>query len=321
MLQSGFPVRVDRIVSETRRIKSYRLRPLGGEGLPGFAAGAHIDVVAPNGIVRQYSLSNPPGDRPGHYEIAVLREDAGRGGSASMHDDVSVGDEIIISPPRNHFPLRNGADRYLLLAGGIGITPLLSMAWRLHEQRRDFELHHCAPTFDDVAFRERLLTAQFAAHVHLHLSREAQSGRLDLTTMLAAPQPRTQIYCCGPERFTDAVIGAAAAWPQGQVFLERFKAVAPRSMREANSFTIEISSTGQRLAVPADKSILQVLRANGIERDSLCEDGLCGSCETGLLSGEADHRDSIQTEAEKRENTAIMVCCSRAISPVLKLDL
>lgn len=320
MIASGFNVRVGHVFSETDRIKSYRLLPTETGTLPAFTAGAHIDVTAPNGMIRQYSLCNPPGDTD-HYQIAVLREESGRGGSASMHDDVQEGSTLRVGSPRNHFPLRNDAQKYILLAGGIGVTPLLSMAWQIQKAGMDFEFHYCCRSNEDAAFRNQLLSAPFSGKVFLHPNQGEQANRLDLDTLLATPQEGAQIYCCGPERFTDAITKAARDWPENSLFMERFTAVSPDNHPENQPFDIEIASTGEVVNVPADKSILQVLRAQGIEKESLCEDGLCGSCETGLLAGQADHRDSIQTDAEKQENTSIMVCCSRARNSLLKLDI
>ncbi len=321
MVAPSIAVRVDNIVKETDRIKSYRLLAVNGTALPKFKAGAHVDVSIPNGLVRQYSLCNTPSDQPDHYEIAVQREDAGRGGSISMHDNVKEGDVLVIGHPRNHFPLRGGSEKIFLLAGGICITPLLSMARQLENENCDFELHYCCQTSTEAAFHTRLLSDRFSGKVHHHFSHGPQPNRLDLDALLAVPQSGGHIYCCGPQRFISAVATAAAAWGEERVFVEHFTPVTLENALENQPFDIIITSTGQTLHVPADKTILQVLHDHGIEKESQCKDGLCGSCETGLLSGDADHRDSIQTEEEKLENTCIMVCCSRARSVSLTLDI
>lgn len=319
MTTAFLTTRVAEVITETPRINRYRL--VSNEGaLPGFEAGAHMDVVCPDGQLRQYSLCNEPSDCPDYYEFAVLREDNGRGGSLSLHRGLSAESPLSVGVPRNHFLLQPATGRTLLLAGGIGITPLISMIHKLAAEGRCWHLHYCARSKSEAAFAEMLSSSAYAANCTFHFSRAEGGTRVDLDALMAGGCPEDMVYCCGPDGLVDAADSAAGR--AGLAFrCERFsnELAAPASGDRA--FEVEIASNGTVLEVPADRTILQVLRDNGIERDSMCEDGLCGSCETGLLGGEADHRDAIQTDEEKEEQTAIMVCCSRARKGRLVLDL
>ncbi len=307
---------------EARNIHSYELVHPQGEPLPGFEAGAHIDVQVADGLLRQYSLSNPPGERH-RYVIGVLRDEHGRGGSRGLHQSWRVGQLVRVSRPRNHFELRHGASRVLLLAGGIGITPLKAMAHQLHAQALDYELHYCARDAQCVAFADELRSSLDPARLHLHLDGGDPSRGLDIAALLAAERREgTQVYYCGPAGFMKACATAASQWPAGSVHCEHFQAPDRPQLADApaaEGFTVQIASSGLRLQVAPQRSIVQVLREAGIEIATSCEAGLCATCKTGYLQGEVDHQDCILGPEE--QCTHFTPCVSRARSPLLVLDL
>ena len=313
-------VKVLRKTQEAQDIASFELARADGGPLPAFSAGSHIDVQIPGGLTRQYSLCND--DQESHrYRIAVLRDAASRGGSQGMHEQVREGDVLTISTPRNHFPLVR-AERTLLLAGGIGVTPLLCMAQRLGALGADFELHYCTRSAERTAFRAEIAAAPFADRVHLHFDDGDAAQKLDAARLLAAPAPGTHVYVCGPTGFIDHVVGMAAAqgWDQANVHLEYFGA-APQDTSGDGSFAVRIASSGQTYTVAKDQSVVQALLAHGIEILTSCEQGVCGTCVTRVLEGECEHRDLYFTDAEKAANDQFTPCCSRAKSAVLVLDL
>ena len=307
-------VRVVAVRDVAQEIRLFELLPADGRPLAAAAAGAHLDVTTPPGVVRPYSqCPAPKGQR---YEIAVKKETAGRGGSASMHERVTVGDCLAIAGPRNHFPLHEDAGRALLIAGGIGITPILAMARSLAQQGKPWELHYCARSAQQAAFVDEL-QALPAGQVHTWFS---ETPLLDVRALLAAPREGVQVYCCGPVGLMEAVKHASAAWPQDSVHFEWFSAPVHEHGAE-RAFEVELARYGRCFTVPADKSILQVLREQGVEVASSCEAGVCGSCETAMLCGEADHRDMLLSEEERQANKSLMVCVSRAKSERIVLDL
>ncbi|RCW68756.1 PDR/VanB family oxidoreductase [Pseudorhodoferax soli] len=313
-------VKVLRKTQEAQDIASFELARADGGPLPAFSAGSHIDVQIPGGLTRQYSLCND--DQESHrYRIAVLRDAASRGGSQGMHEQVREGDVLTISTPRNHFPLVR-AERTLLLAGGIGVTPLLCMAQRLGALGADFELHYCTRSAERTAFRAEIAAAPFADRVHLHFDDGDAAQKLDAARLLAAPAPGTHVYVCGPTGFIDHVVGTAAAqgWDQANVHLEYFGA-APQDTSGDGSFAVRIASSGQTYTVAKDQSVVQALLAHGIEILTSCEQGVCGTCVTRVLEGECEHRDLYFTDEEKAKNDQFTPCCSRAKSAVLVLDL
>lgn len=314
------PVKVLRKRQEATGIASFELGRPDGAALPSFSAGSHIDVQVPGGLTRQYSLCNDAAQQQ-HYRIAVLRDPATRGGSAGMHDAVHEGDTILISEPRNHFPLVH-AQRTLLLAGGIGVTPLLCMAQRLSAIGADFALHYACRSPDRVAFRDEIVASPFADRVHFHHDDGAPSQKLHLDKLLARPEPGTHIYVCGPTGFIDWVVKTAAAhgWPKEQVHLEYFGA-APQDTQGDRAFQVKIASSGATYEVPADKTVVQALQEHGVEVLVSCEQGVCGTCITRVLEGECDHRDLYFTDEEKAKHDQFTPCCSRAKSAVLVLDL
>lgn len=312
------------ILSKTSETADICLLELGRSDkrpLPAFSAGAHVDLHLPGGLVRQYSLCNHPGESD-RYEIAVLRDPESRGGSISVHDQLQTGDSIRISEPRNLFPLEHEAGRHLLIAGGIGITPILCMAERLAHMDSPFELHYSSRTAEETAFRERILQSRFADRVHFHFSREDDGGRLDADTLLSNPDSETHLYVCGPNPFMEHILQRARAhgWPDARLHREYF-AADPISHEADTAFEIQLASSGEVLTVPAGRTALQVLLERDIDVPFACEEGVCGSCSTRLLEGEPEHRDLYMTAEEHASNDEFALCCSRAKSNRLVLDI
>jgi vanillate monooxygenase ferredoxin subunit len=313
-------VKVLRKTLEAQDIASFELaRPDGGP-LPAFSAGSHIDVQLPGGLTRQYSLCNDSVEQH-RYRIAVLLDPASRGGSIAMHDAVHEGDTIHISEPRNHFALQH-AQRSLLFAGGIGVTPLLCMAQRLAAIGSAFQMHYCTRSPERTAFREEIASSPFADSVRFHFDSGPPSQKLNLEKVLRQPDAGTHLYVCGPAGFIELVVGTAKAngWPAGQVHLEYFGA-APQDSSGDRAFEVKIASTGKTYPIAADQSVVHALQAHGIEILTSCEQGVCGTCITRVLDGEPDHRDVYFTDEEKAKNDQFTPCCSRARSRVLVLDL
>lgn len=309
---------------EAEDVVSLRLRSLDGRPLPGFEAGAHIDIEVAPGVRRQYSLCSASGDAM-EYEIAVLREPASRGGSKAVHDVLQVGQVVSISSPRNHFPLDPAATRSLLFAGGIGVTPIMAMAEELAGKESAFEMHYCARTPAKMAYRDRVGAGIFASHARLHFDDGADVQKLDLAAVLADVDPATHIYVCGPAGFINAVLAAAEAqgWPEENVHREFFAAPADPNAPEADNtaFEIVIGSTGLHFDVPATRTIADVLQENGIFVPTSCSEGICGTCVVSVLEGIPDHRDFVLSEAEHAANDKMTLCCSRARTPSLVIDL
>jgi len=289
------------------------LRAPDGQPLPSWEPGAHVDLRLPGDVVRQYSLCGRPGD-PSAYQVAVLREPAGRGGSAYVHDEIVAGQRIEVDGPRNHFALVD-AKRYLFVAGGIGITPIRPRLDAVAGTGREWQLLYGGRTRSSMAF-----TAELARHGdRVTIRPQDEHGLLDLPALLAEPRPDTAVYCCGPEPLLAAVEEHCAGWPEGALRVERFAPAEDDGPRTA--FEVELAGSGRVLAVPADRSILEVVEESGVPVLSSCQEGTCGTCETGVLGGTPDHRDSVLTAAERRENEVMMICVSRSCSPRLVLDL
>ncbi len=312
-----FRVQVARKWLAAEDIAGFELTPLTGQ-LPTFQPGAHIDVHLPNGLVRQYSLTNGPG-QTGSYVIGVKRESDSAGGSLSLHDDIRQGDVLAISEPRNNFPLRRDAEKTLLIAGGIGVTPLLSMARALHHSDLPFELHYFAQNDRHLAFPEVLATLDGGMQSHLGLDAEA-TGR-QLRTLLSDYRLYMHVYVCGPAPMLEATrsIAKQLGWPDEAVHFEYFKNINP--IDDSSSFDVALSRSVLTLHVPAGKSILQVLREHGVSVPSSCEQGACGTCMATVLEGEPDHQDVYLSDAEKARGDRIMTCVSRAKSARLVLDI
>jgi vanillate O-demethylase ferredoxin subunit len=298
------------ITLEAQDILSFELAEPAGGDLPPFAAGAHIDVHVPGGFLRQFSLCNDPAERH-RYVTAVLREPAGRGGSRAMHERVRVGDTLEISAPRSNFPLAEGAGRHLLIAGGIGITPLLAMVRRLARLGADFTLHYCTRSTERTAFRAALAEAERAGRVRYHHDGGDPRRGLDVGALLAPVEPATHVYCCGPAGLMAAVKAATAHWPTPQVHFEYFAPPSPdAAIAGGAAFEVAIRSTGKVYPIAADRSILATLREAGLVLDSSCESGTCGTCKTRYLAGEPEHRDYVLSGEEQRDH--VMICVSRA---------
>jgi len=314
-------VRVARRHTEALDICSLDLVPEPGHSLPAFSAGAHIDVHLPNGLVRQYSLCNPPGET-GRYQIAVLRDPASRGGSQAVHNLLPEGATLHISAPKNHFPLATEAPHHLLLAGGIGITPLLAMAEHLTSQGECFELHHCTRSRDRTPFTERVAASAFARHTHHHFDDGDAVQKLDIAATLQRAPDGTHLYVCGPQGFMDAVLnaGRAQGWPEERLHREYF-AAAPVDHANDGSFELEIASSGRVIPVRADQSALAALLEAGLDIPMSCEQGVCGTCLTRVKAGTPEHRDQYLTPEEQAANDQFLPCCSRASSARLVLDL
>jgi vanillate O-demethylase ferredoxin subunit len=314
-------VRVAHKRFETAQICSFELVPADDAPLPGFSAGAHIDVHTPNGPMRQYSLCNDPAER-GRYVIGVLRDPASRGGSVALVDGIEAGHTLRISAPRNHFALVETARHTVLMGGGIGITPLLCMAERLAACGASFELHYAVRSRAAAAFLDRMAEARWADRTHLHCDDGPPAQRLDLAALVARPSAGTHLYVCGPSGYMDAVLGAArgAAWPEDHLHCEYFAPVeAPAGANRA--FELHLARSGRVLTVPADRSVAEVLIAAGVDLEVSCEQGVCGACLTRVVEGVPEHRDMLLTAAERAANDQFTPCCSRALSPRLVVDL
>lgn len=306
---------------EADDIISVELRPLrGAPPLPAFEAGAHIDLHLPNGMVRSYSLLNDPSERH-RYVIAVLKDKASRGGSRCVHEQLRVGMALDISTPRNNFALHEEAAHTVLVAGGIGVTPLLSMARRLKTLGRPFEVLYLARSRLSAAFMQEI--EALGAPVTWHFDAE-KGGPPDLKALLAAThgQAGWHYYACGPGVMLDVFEKACAELGYTQAHIERFAAVEVAAASDARSqYTVELRRSGKVITVSADTSLLRELEAARVFVPTSCQEGICGSCETPVLEGTPDHRDSVLSAAERAANRSMMVCVSGCRSERLVLDL
>ncbi|WP_106305688.1 PDR/VanB family oxidoreductase [Paraburkholderia sp. BL18I3N2] len=318
MNDSTMTVRVARRNIEADGIVSFELASPDGCDLPAFDAGSHVDVHLPTGHVRQYSICSAPHQRS-RYQIAVLREAQSRGGSAGMHDAVKEGDELRVSMPRNHFALAPDAVKHLLVAGGIGLTPLLCMAQHLDHACEEFELHYCARSRSRAAFLERLANAPWSERVKYHFDDEQ---RLHLDALLNEVIPETHLYVCGPQGFMTAVLDAARAngWPESRLHYEFFSGTAVDTSSDG-AFEVCLARTGKTVTIPADRTVTQTLADAGVEVPVSCEQGICGTCVTRVLDGEPEHRDLFLSPEEQSRNDQFLPCCSRSKSRRLVLDL
>lgn len=314
-------VRVAARQDEALDICSLDLVTIDGSTLPVFSAGAHIDLHLPGGLVRQYSLCNAPGETQ-RYRIAVLRDAASRGGSATVHDQLQVGTVLDIGAPRNLFELHPSAPHHLLLAGGIGITPLLAMAEQLAAQGAAFTLHHATRSRERTAFVAQLASAPYADRVHHHFDDGPAMQKLDLAATLRSAPAGSHLYVCGPTGFMEAVLaeGRAQGWDEARLHREYF-AAAPTGTAGDGGFELELASSGRVIPVAADQTALAALLAAGLDIPMSCEQGVCGTCLTGVKSGVPDHRDQYLTPEERAANNQFLPCCSRASSARLVLDL
>jgi phthalate 4,5-dioxygenase reductase component len=304
--------RAERIVDD---IHLFELRDPAGAELPEFSAGAHVSIRVPNGLIRKYSLCNDPAERD-RYVIAVKREPGGRGGSASMIDDVAVGRELAVSPPANNFALAKSAAGYLFVAGGIGVTPIMSMIRHLAATGGRFQLYYCTRSPAATAFRDELSAPEFRGKVTFHHDQGDPAQMFDLWPVLEAPKGR-QLYCCGPRGLMQAVRDMTGHWSPSAVHFEAFTEAA-EAKPDDQPFRVRLAQSGDTIEVPVGITILEALRAHGLDVPSSCESGTCGTCRTRLVCGEADHRDLVLADDERGRN--IMVCVSRARSPELVID-
>jgi ferredoxin-NADP reductase len=307
-------LRVTRRVAGAEGVAVLDLADATGAPLPPWDPGAHIDLRLPGGMVRQYSLCGDPADRT-TWRIGVLREPDGRGGSAHVHDAVREGTVVDARGPRNHFALVD-APRYLFIAGGIGVTPIVPMVAAVAAAGARWDLHYGGRSRRSMAFLDAFPPAQRPS---VTLYPQDEVGLIDLDRVLGRPRADTAVYCCGPEPLLAAVERRCAAWPAGSLHVERFAPRAAAGPLEA--FEVELAASGLTLTVPPNQSVLRALEEAGVEVLSSCREGTCGTCETPVLAGRVDHRDSLLTPDERAANDTMFVCVSRAAGPGLVLDL
>ncbi|MCX4091556.1 PDR/VanB family oxidoreductase [Nocardia sp. alder85J] len=312
--RSETDLRVVRVTAETAEVRSFVLAAESGAELPQWGPGAHIDLHLPGGLTRQYSLCGDPGDRR-YWRIAVLREPAGRGGSRYLHEAVTTASTLRVGVPRNNFPLA-AAPRYRFVAGGIGITPLLPMIAAVHAAGAPWTLHYGGRTRAGMAFVGEL--AVFGDRVRLYP--QDRCGLIPLPEVFGADD--AAVYCCGPEPLLQAAERQQLARGSGSLHLERFQPAELDADPAADgAFEVELRDSGRTIGVAAGQSVLSALHRAGVDVPSSCEEGTCGSCETTVLEGEVDHRDSVLNEQERAAGRTMMLCVSRARSPRLVLDL
>lgn len=312
-------VKISRRRDEAEGIVSIEVVPVSGGDLPAFEGGSHVDFYIAPGLIRQYSICSDPRETR-RYVFGILLELQSRGGSAAIHKNFVEGYEFQISLPRNNFKLIESAGKSILAGGGIGITPALAMAWRLHAIGAPFELHYCTRSLARTAFTGLLETVPFADRVFLHLDDGPPEQRLDVNIGLANPGVGKHLYICGPGGFMDYVIGSAKrlGWAEDHVHVEYFAAEVDVT---GDAFMVRAARSGLTLTVPAGQSIAEVLEAHGVEVPVSCAQGVCGSCLTGVIDGIPDHRDFFLTEGEKAANKQMTPCCSRSKTPLLVLDI
>ena len=322
MTSQTLHVRVARRQASGQDIALFTLVSADGTPLPAFEAGAHIDVHLPGELVRQYSLCSDPADHT-LYRIGVLRDPASRGGSIAVHEHLQEGTALTISAPRNHFPLTPGAAKSYLFGGGIGVTPMIAMAHALHGSNADFELHYSSRSPAQMAFGSELEATPYADKVHLHFDEQAPATaqqRADVAAILKAAPSNAHVYVCGPKGYMDWVMDTARAqgFPDERIHYEFFQVEVDTS---GASFTVVAQSSGKEVVVDEKETIVSALERLGIRVQVSCEQGVCGTCLTNVLSGTPDHRDEYQTNEEKASNEQIAICCSRSLTPRLVLEI
>jgi ferredoxin-NADP reductase len=310
-------LRVRSITYLAEAVNGYELVDPRGRDLPRFEAGAHIELRV-GGFLRQYSLWNDPAERR-RYCIAVLRESESRGGSQYLHETVRAGDLVEVSMPRNNFPLDATAARHLLIAGGIGIAPIISMISELRRRHAEFEVHYCTRSPERTAFRSELEPLAADRRLQFHPDGGNPAHGLDIAAALRNPEPGTHLYYCGPTPLMAAAAQAAVEWPPGTVHCEYFTTAQERILGDDRPFRVKLARSGGDYEVPVGETIVGVLQRRGIAVRTSCELGYCGACLTPYLAGEPDHRDQV-LEGNGRQRY-VLICCSRAKTPVLVLDL
>ena len=318
MSNATLPALVHTLRYEAEGIISVELRPWGDTHFPRFEAGSHIDLHLPNGLIRSYSLLNSP-DQPGRYVVGILRDRKSRGGSEWIHSHLRVGTQLAISAPRNNFPLDMSARHSVLLAGGIGVTPILCMYRQLLQQGKSVELIYCARSRREAAMIEEI--EALGGKVRYHFDDE-KGVPPDLLASLGGQPADTHFYCCGPGPMLDAFEASCAQLGYGHVHIERFAAVEVAPSADAlDSYEVELKRSGKTLQVDAGMVLLDVLLEAGCDVDHSCREGVCGSCELKVLEGDVDHRDGVLTKAERAANASMMVCVSGCKSRRLVLDI
>ncbi len=310
---------------ETDDVISIELNPLGASPLPPFGAGDHIDLKLPNGLTKSYSLMNNPTES-GRYVLGILKDPQSRGGSKWLHEQLRVGMHLEISAPSNNFPLQENAKHTLLIAGGIGVTPIIAMAHRLKALKASFEIIYATKSKRSAPFQEAV--SSFGVPVHWHFDDEA-SGPPDLHPLIqervqkaACSRDECQLYACGPEPMLNAFLNACKDLSLKNANIERFKPVEVlASAQIKRAYTVVLKKSNKTIEVTPEMSLLQALRHHDIEVDTSCEEGVCGACETRVLSGEPEHLDCVLSDQEREKNTVMMVCVSGCKSERLELDL
>ena len=311
------PLRVEQADMIADDIRMFELRAPDGSELPEFTAGSHVTIRVPGGQNRRYSLCNDPAERD-RYVMAVKREAGGRGGSVSLVDGVNAGYEVMVSPPRNDFPLVGNPPRYLFIAGGIGITPIRSMIAQVTAAGRPFKLYYFTRTRGMMAFRDEFSRPEFRGKVVLHHDEGDPDKSFDLWPVLEEPKG-AHLYCCGPRGLMEAVRDMTGHWPSSAVHFEDFGTGRTAAGAEDKPFRVRLASEGRTIEVPVGTSILDAVRGAGRHVPSSCESGTCGTCRVGFSAGEPDHRDLVLSDHERARE--LIVCVSRAHSPELVLDL
>ena len=288
------------------------------QSLPKIEAGAHIDLHLPNGLIRQYSLCQNP-NKAGLFRLGILKDDESRGGSESAFNDIAEGMTLQVSEPKNLFPLMD-APHSVLVGGGIGITPLITMAYDLFNRGKSFELHYCAAAREKAAFVEEILQGPLASHIHFHFKSEGASHREFFNRAIEGVAKDSHFYTCGPNGFMDWIINLAESqgFNSAQLHKEYFQLDVELG---GDSFEVVAQQSGKTIQVAGDETILQALAREGIKVELSCEQGVCGTCMCDVIEGEPDHRDVYFTDEEKECNEQILVCCSRSKSPRLVLDI
>ena len=307
-------MRLTAIAYAAKDTNLYEFRRIDGANLPGIEPGAHIDIHLPNGMMRQYSLVTADGD-PAAYVVGIKRDRASRGGSRYVHEYLGVAEILKIGGPRNNFPLNEDAPHSVLIAGGIGITPIWCMAQRLQKLGRSFELHYASRTREEAAFLQEL---QKLPQAHVHIDAEA-GGFLDLAPIIANAPAGSHFYCCGPAPMLEGYETVTKHVPAAQVHAEYF--TAKEEAANEGGYVVELRKSGLEFAIPQGRTILQVLRDAGVDTPYSCESGVCGACEAKVVSGDVDHRDNVLTETERKASKTMMICCSGSKSSRLVLDL
>ncbi|MNZ38370.1 Phenoxybenzoate dioxygenase subunit beta [compost metagenome] len=317
-MSSSIKAYVHTIKFEADGILSYELRKLDGGALPGFSAGSHIEIYLKEGLSRCYSLLNDP-SRSDSYIIAVAKDTNGRGGSRFIHENIHCGQTLEVSHPRNNFALCEAAENSILIAGGIGITPLWSMAQRLSTLGKTWDLHYIARSAEKAALAEEIRQRELPGNVNFIFTENSDESRDYLTGLLKEDDGKSHLYCCGPSGMIDSFINGTQHISPERVHFEFFSARNEVSLE--GGFLIELAKSGKTLQIEKGKTILDVLIDNGVEIINSCREGICGACEVPLLQGQADHRDSILSEEEKEANKSIFVCCSGCKGEKLVLDI